>query len=242
MSAPTRVLIVDDEPIARSILEEYVARLPLLTLAGSCANAVEALQIMREQHVDLLLLDIDMPQVNGMSLLKSLQVHPAVIFTTAYAEYAVESYEHNAMDYLLKPVRFERFLRAINKLNCGAPKPAAAFEEALTQQSAELIFVKAEGKLIKIDLSEVLFIEGLKDYAAIHFDKGKLVVHSTMKALEERLSTSINFLRIHKSYIINLKFVTEIDGPIIRVGGKMLSIGNTYRDAVSVALERLKLN
>ncbi len=242
MSAPIRTLIIDDEPIARSILEGYVAVLPQLQLTGSCANAIEALQLLREQPIDLLLLDIDMPQINGMSLLSSLPAPPKVIFTTAYAEYAVDSYEHNAIDYLLKPIRFERFLTAINKLSNPETKATSALKEVSQQAAAELIFVKSEGRLIKIDLSEVLFIEGLKDYVAIHMQKGKLVVHSTMKALEERLGSADNFMRIHKSYIVNLKFVTEIDGNVMRAGSQALSIGNTYRDAVYAALERMKLN
>lgn len=236
-----RVLIVDDEPIARSILEGYVAMLPQLCLAGTCANALEALAFLRAQKADLLLLDIDMPQLSGLSLLDALPVRPGVIFTTAHPQHALQSYEYGAVDYLLKPIRFERFLRAIQKLEPAAHVPIAADTSGSTALGSELIFVKSEGRLVKIDLAEVQYIEGLKDYAAIHMRKGRLVIHSTMKALEERLAANPMFLRIHKSYIANLRFVTEVDGAALRIDNQTLAIGSTYRDNVYAVLERFKL-
>jgi len=239
MSATIRTLIVDDEPIARAILEGFVALLPQLKLVASCANAIEALRVLREEPIDLMLLDIDMPQINGLSLLGSLQSPPKVIFTTAYAQHAIESYEYHAVDYLLKPIRFERFLKAVNKLGGNGPMPAES--GAAPQLSAELIFVKSEGRLVRIDLGEVLFIEGLKDYVAIHNVTGKLVIHSTMKAMEDRLSHLPAFLRIHKSYLVNLRHVREVDGNSMRIGSHLLSIGSTYRDAVQAALDQYRL-
>ena len=239
MTSTIRVLIVDDEPIARGILEGFIAMLPQLEHVGSCANAIEALAVLQAQPVDLMLLDIDMPQISGLSLLGSLSAPPKVIFTTAYAQHAVESYEHGAVDYLLKPIPFERFLKAVNKLRAGdavVKQPAAPAEGG-----SDLIFVRNEGRLVRIDLAEVLFIEGLKDYVAFHTKSGKLVIHSTMKALEDRLSSMPAFLRIHKSYLVNLRGVREVDGNSVRIGDHSLAIGSTYREAVRMALEQYRL-
>ncbi len=238
MNPSVKLLIVDDEPIARAILEDYVARLPQLQLVASCANGVAALKVLGEQPVDALLLDINMPQVSGLSLLGSLRHPPQVIFTTAYPDYALESYDHHAVDYLLKPIAFERFLKAVNKLT------PAGLSVALPVQPpppTDLLFVKSEGRLLRIDLSEVQFIEGLKDYVVFHRTAGKLLVHSTMKALEERLQAAPSFLRIHKSHIVNLHFVREVDGNCMRIGTQALAIGATYREGVQKALESLKL-
>jgi len=239
MNAAIRVLIVDDEPIAREILEGFVGMLPQLQLVASCPDAIAALRILNEQEVDLLLLDIDMPQINGLSFLSSLQTAPKVIFITAYQQYAIASYEVNAVDYLLKPLRFERFLKAINKIDQTSERIGMVSESS--PLSSDLIFVKSEGRLIRIDLSDVLFIEGLKDYVALHRKSGKLVIHSTMKALEERLSGSASFLRIHKSYLVNLRYVQELDGITMRIADHVLSIGSTYRESVQMAFERYRL-
>jgi DNA-binding LytR/AlgR family response regulator len=234
------VLIVDDEPIARTILEGFVAMLPQLKLVGSCANAMQALTVLNTQTVDLLLLDIDMPHINGFSFLDSLAAPPKVIFTTAYHQYAIESYEHNALDYLLKPIRFERFLKAVNKLTPPPPSPQLNSADTIAVQSG-LLFVKSEGKLMRIDLAEVQFIEGLKDYVSFQMRSGRLLVHSTMKSLEDRLNRVPAFLRIHKSYIVNLHFVQEVDGNCMRVGAESLTIGATYRDGVHAAMAQFRL-
>ena len=238
--SPIRVLIVDDEPIARSILEGYIAMLPQLTLIASCANAIEALSVLGREPVDLMLLDIDMPQIDGLSFLSSLQSPPRVIFTTAYHQHAIESYEHNALDYLLKPIRFDRFLKAVNKLKSVDSATTGKIEDAAAP-AAGLLFVKSEGRLIPIDLAEVQFIEGMKDYVIFHTIPGKVTTHTTMKALEDRLTESATFLRIHKSHIVNLYFVTEVDGNCIRIGDESLTIGATYRDIVHAALAQFKL-
>ncbi len=236
-----RVLIVDDEPIARDILESYVGMLPQLELAGSVPNAIEALQVLGRSPVDLLLLDIDMPQINGLSFLQSIRNPPPVIITTAYSEYALEGYEQGVLDYLLKPIRFERFLRAVNKLQAtGTAQVPAPLPEA-PQAGLNILFVKSEGRLVRIDLASVLFIEGLRDYLAFHTTGGKLVIHSTMKALEERLAGLPEFVRIHKSHIVNLSYVQEIDGHSVRTGSKSLLIGATFRDGLTAALERYRL-
>jgi DNA-binding LytR/AlgR family response regulator len=181
-----------------------------------------------------------MPQLSGISLLKSLRTPPKVIFTTAYSEHAIESYELDAVDYLLKPIKFDRFLKAINKLKTPTSMPTVLPEAQQQNIGSDLLFVKSEGKLIKIDLDEVQFIEGLKDYIAFNTTGTKVTIHSTMKAMEEKLAINPTFLRIHKSYIVNLKFVNELDGNCMRINKHLLSIGTTYRDIVNATLEKFK--
>lgn len=238
-----RVLIVDDEPIARDILETYVARIPGLELVSSCKNALEAFQVLNKQKVDLLLLDINMPEITGISFLNTLKDPPHVIFTTAYSEYALESYDHNAVDYLLKPIAFERFLKAINKATdiIGGSNIQASEKPIASSDSDNLMFIKAEGKLIKIDLKQLWFAEGLKDYIRLWTEQGKIVIHSTMKNFEESLSKYSNFVRVHKSFIVNLEYIEEVDGSLIRIGKQEIAIGSTYKDDVYNLLNRYKL-
>jgi DNA-binding LytR/AlgR family response regulator len=236
-----KVLIVDDEPIAQDILETYISKIADLQLTGKCRNALEAFQIVSKQQVDLILLDINMPEISGIDFLKTLKNAPLVIFTTAYSEYALQSYELDAVDYLLKPIPFDRFLKAINKVIAilnnehknADPKAATATDNTM--------FVKADGKLIKIDLAQLWFVEGLKDYIKLWTSTGKIVLRSTMTNIEETLSAYPNFVRIHKSYIINLNHISEVDGNMIRIKDQVVTIGNTYKDEVQALLNKFKL-
>lgn len=238
-----KVLIVDDEPLAREILEGYVKRTPDLELTASCKHALEAFGILSKQHIDLLLLDINMPEINGIELLKTLKHPPAIIFTTAYPEFAVESYEHNAIDYLLKPIPFERFLKAIDKLVKTHHSPSAnhSATPVVSPADQDILFVKSEGKLVKVDLRQLLFVEGLKDYLKLWTGTGKLVIHGTMKNMEDQLTKKQDFLRVNKSYIINLRYIDEVDGNMIRIGEHAIPIGNTYRNDTHELLNKLKL-
>lgn len=238
--AKIKVLIADDEPIAQEILENYINRIPDLQLIGRCRNALEAFQYINKEQPDILLLDINMPEITGIDFLKTLKNPPAVIFTTAYAEYAIESYELNAIDYLLKPIAFDRFLKAINK-SLDLLKQKTALPQISNVNADNVLFVKSEGKLVRIDLSKLWFVEGLKDYVRLWTDQGKVVVHSTMKNMEETLQAHQNFIRIHKSYIVNMDFITEIDGNAVNVKGEMLAIGNTYRDEIHKLFQRYRL-
>lgn len=231
-----RVLITDDEPIARDILAGYVAKVPSLELAGMCKNAIELTEALNKTDVDLLLLDINMPEISGMEILKTLHDPPAVIFVTAHAEYAVESYELNVIDYLLKPVSFSRFVAAVNKV-IHAP----AHTNVVLPPAEESFFVKSDGKLVKVDPKQVLFVEGLRDYVKMHLEDGVLLVHSTMKNMEEQLSVYPGFVRVHKSHIVNLAHVREIEGNMIRIAGHTIVIGNTYRDTIPGILSRFRL-
>jgi DNA-binding LytR/AlgR family response regulator len=238
-----KVLIVEDEPLAREVLENYVGRTPGLEIAASCKHALEAFSILSKQHIDLLLLDINMPEINGIELLKALKNPPATIFTTAYSEFAVASYDHNAIDYLIKPIPFERFLKAIDKLvktlNAGAG--TGSNTAPMSYADPDILFVKSEGKLIRINMLELLFVEGLKDYLKLWTKTGRFIIHGTMKNMEEQLSKKPDFLRVNKSYLINMRYIDEVDGSDIKIGEHTIPIGNTYRDEVQEILNRLKL-
>jgi DNA-binding LytR/AlgR family response regulator len=234
------VLIVDDEPLARSIIEGYFGKITGFIVVASCKNALESFSVLSKQKIDLVLLDINMPEISGIELLKTLKNPPAIIFTTAYSEYAVTSYELNAVDYLLKPISFERFLKAIDKAKQVLYKSETqAIDRADTQ--SDLLFVKSDRKLIKIDLGKLLFIEGLKDYIRLWIGNERIIVHATMKSMEEQLSQRKNFVRVSKSYIINIKYVSEVNGNSIRINDQLIAIGNTYREDVISLFNKYKL-
>lgn len=232
------VLIADDEPLARELLEHYLQKLPRYNLVGSCANALEAFAALNRSRVDLLLLDINMPEISGMEFLKSLKSPPRVIFTTAYSEFAVESYELHAVDYLLKPITFTRFVQALQKaeslMTSSEPK------QNVTDDS-KLLFVRSEGKMLRINTAEIWFIEGYKNYVRLWSAKGKLILHDTMKNMEAHFEPNPMFIRISKSYIINLEFVSEIDSNFVRIGTEALTVGATYRDELKKIIERYQM-
>lgn len=231
-----RVAIVDDEPLAQEILQSYVQKIPGIELVGTCKNALEAFTLLTKQPVDVLLLDINLPEITGIDFLKSLKEPPKVIFTTAYAEYALESYDLNAVDYLVKPISFERFSKAIQKIQT---EPSPKNESGTIPD--KLLFVRSEGKWIKIDLRTVWFIEGLKDYVRLWTDDGRVIVHSTMKNFEEQLKPYSNFVRVHKSYIINLEYLNKADTNTIHIKDQSIAIGSTYKENVQNVLESLRL-
>lgn len=234
------VLIVDDEPLAQEILEAYVAKIPGLNLAGKCSNALEAFALLNRQQVDLILLDINMPEISGIDFLRALKHVPLTIFTTAYSEFAIAGYDLDVVDYLLKPIPFERFLKAIQKAQSFSLASSASHARA-DVQPPHILFVRTEGRLIRIDLSELAVVEGLKDYVRFWTGTTKVVVHTTMKGIEESLRTSPAFLRINKSYIVNLAHVAEIDGNCVTVKGQQLVIGATYKEQVTDVINRFKL-
>ncbi|MFK7908356.1 MAG: LytR/AlgR family response regulator transcription factor [Chitinophagales bacterium] len=231
-----KCLIVDDEYLALQLLENYVSKIPSLQLVGKCNNALQTLEVLRKQTVDLLFLDIQMPDLTGLELLKTLPNPPMVIFTTAYSEYALEGYELNVLDYLLKPIAFERFVKAINKA-----------EELFTLQNKEIsiqnlnllkpaskdyIMVKADYKNLKVRFEDILYVEGLKEYVSIYTTTGKrIVTHSTMKNMEHILPSD-QFMRIHKSYIISLPKVEAIVGNMLEINKQDIPIGRSYRTKV----------
>lgn len=226
-----KTLIVDDEPLAIEILETYVKQIPELEWVASCSNALDANQIINQQHIDLLLIDIQMPQMTGIELAKSLADPLMIIFTTAYPEFAVEGFELNAVDYLLKPIDFKRFLKAINKVMQSASHSDKIKD--LSSNNPDFIFVKADKKLIKLNYDDILFIEGLKDYVIIYTDDSRIVTLQTMKSLEEKLPDNL-FIRVHRSYIVNLHKIQSIHSDDIQImvkgQARQIPIGNNYSD------------
>src|SRR5690606_15093478 len=225
-------LIVDDEPLARNLLKEYAGKVPYLDIKGTCANAMEAMEILRREPVDLLLLDIQMPDITGTAFVKTLQRKPLVIFTTAYSEYALEGYELDVVDYLLKPITFERFLRAIDKaserLEHRRSHPVEAAGAADSESS--FMFVKDGTRLVKVRWSDILYIEGLKDYVTIHTRDQKIVTLQRLKTLEGQLPPE-KFMRIHNSYIVALDAIDVVHKNEVQVGKAMLPISDSYRKA-----------
>jgi two-component system, LytTR family, response regulator len=232
-------VIVDDEPLARQLLTEYVRKIPYLALVEVCANPLTAMEVLRRQPVDLLFLDIQMPEITGLTLLKVLQQKPLVVLTTAYSEYALESYELDVVDYLLKPISFDRFLRAVEKagrLKAATVPPPPAPSPA-KEAPQPYIFVKDGTKLVKIRLADILYVEGLKDYVAIHTRQQKIVTLQRLKNLETQLPAD-QFIRIHHSYIVGLEGIDSVYKDKVQVGKVFLPISETYRKTFKDFIDR----
>lgn len=234
MSETLKVLIVDDEFHARKLLSEYTSKLPFLELIGTAANVFEAMNVLQQERVDIMLLDIQMPEITGLEFARTLKNPPAVILTTAYSEYAVESYELDVVDYLLKPVAFPRFLQAIGKVTGkkgdSAPNISVERVEPLQEKPEDdSIVIKSGYKLYKINYSDLLYIEGQREYVTFHTTKQRITMLSALKDLEEKLPSG-QFIRIHKSYIISIKHIDLIDKNILHIADKKLPIGGSYRE------------
>jgi len=240
-------IIIDDEPLAIKAISALCQQFPELHIAATCSNAMEAFQALHKYEVSLIFLDINMPVVDGLSFLRSLKNPPAVILTTAYSEYALESYELNVIDYLLKPVAPERFAAAIQKFkerkgingtkttipdtpNNTSLKPGSS-PFNINTAIKDFMFIKENGKLIRLNFRDIFFIEGMKDYLKVITTHKTFVIHQTMKSMEESLPANA-FMRVHKSYIIALAAIKQVDGNCIETdkGGVPLSL--TYRDAL----------
>lgn len=235
-------IIVDDEPLALEILEAHIGNIPELNLVAKCSNAMEANQALRDHEVDLMFLDIQMPQLTGVEFLRSLSNPPLAIFTTAYAEYAVEGFNLEALDYLLKPISFERFLKASNKAIDKFKSERTATVSSDSED--DFFFVKSDKKMMKVHYKDILYIEGLKDYVIIRTETGRVITLQTMKSLVVKLPSDI-FQRIHRSYILNLNKLKAIEGNMVELvekgQTKMIPIGKNYRDELSAIIESKKL-
>ena len=234
-------LVVDDEPLARKLLIEYIAKIPSLVLVGTCSNPLEAREIMLSKKIDLLFLDIQMPEITGISFLKSLKKQPMVIITTAYSEYALTGYELDVQDYLLKPITFERFLKAIDKVNQRATPVHGAGETIPSSEGErEFVFVKDGTKIIKVKYNDILYVEGLKDYVVIHTPSKKITSLQRMKAMESELPGS-KFIRIHNSFIVALDAIESIQKNEVLIGGKLLPISDGYKKSFMEFIDRYKI-
>ncbi|GGD83700.1 DNA-binding response regulator [Emticicia aquatilis] len=246
-------IIIEDEPLARNLMEAYVKKVPHLNLLKSFSSSLAALDFLRENTVDILFSDIQMPEITGITLLKILQKKPLVILTTAYSEYALEGYELEVFDYLLKPISLERFLKAVEKATIRLTATQPVVQEKIVQEitvspdnNQGFIFVKDGTKLVKIRLNEIQYIEGLKDYVCIHTkDKDstlkKIVTLQTMKSLESQLSEN-QFIRIHNSYIIAFDAIDAIDKEKVQIGKNFIPISDTYRKAFKEFIEKKQVS
>lgn len=257
-------IIVEDEPLARNLLTQYVLKMPALTLLQAFSNPLEAMSFLRNNPTDILFLDIQMPEITGIMLLKILQKKPIVILTTAYSEYAIEGYELDVTDYLLKPITFDRFVKAVEKatqrINFGGrisdfgseypksqipnPKYTEGGQNTETQNNSSenptsqpFIFVKDGTKLVKVRLNDILYIEGLKDYVTIHTTQKKIVTLQRMKILETQLPDN-QFVRIHNSYLVSLEAIDVIHKERVQIGNTFLPISDTYRKTFKEFIER----
>lgn len=228
-----RCIIVDDEPIARKIMREFVEKVPFLELAGQFENAIKAENFLQVEPADLVLLDIEMPKRTGLEYLKRPGPKPLVILTTAFPDYALEGYELDIIDYLLKPVAFDRFLKAVQKAkeyielkHATNPHPFASY-----------LFVRSERRIEKIEIRDILYIESMGNYLNIYTDNKKIIVYLTMKSLEMQLPPN-EFLKIHQSFLVNFARIDAIEGNLLRVKDKTLPISRNYRDAVMQVIEQ----
>ncbi len=219
-----RCHIVEDEPMASKLLQLYVSKLPVLSLVAVSDNPLHALESLKTNPVDLLFLDIRMPEMTGLSLLEVLSNRPLAIFTTAYSEFALESYELDVVDYLKKPITFERFVKAVGKAEQRLQVVDPTRERS---GDAGYIFVKEGTRFVKVNIDEILFIEGLKNYVAIHTPTQKIVSLQRLKALEDQLPAD-NFMRVHNSYIIAKSAISSVKDNEIRIGTSNIPIGETY--------------
>lgn len=238
-------LLVDDENLALRLLEDYVNKIPQLTIVGKCQNALSALQILQTQQIDILFLDIQMPDLTGIELIKILKNKPEIILTTAYAEHALEGYQLDVTDYLLKPIPFERFVQAVNKAmeyrnlrNAGVSNIHLTSASVSTAAPAlDYMFVKSDYKQIKVPYADILYIEGLREYVSIYTKEKRIVTLETLKNLELILPAQ-QFLRIHKSYIINTSKVEALNGNMVEMGKIKVPIGKNYREATLSVLKQ----
>ena len=226
-----RCLVVDDEPLALDILEDYIKKVPFLTLVKTTTSAIEGLSLVQSGAIDLVFLDVQMPELTGIQFLKIINGKCDVILTTAYSQYALDGYELDVVDYLLKPIAFDRFYKAAQKVLQNRGNNNSVFPElpVVQQNSHDFIFVKTEHKIQKIYLDDILYIEGLKDYISIFTPTERIITLQNMKKMEESLPSK-SFIRVHKSYIISLDKIESIERSRIQIGDKIIPIGDTYRD------------
>lgn len=224
-----KCLVVDDEPLARQLIENHISKVPALEVVGSCDNALKAFEIISSQEVDLLFLDIKMPNITGIDFLKTIKNPPKTIFTTAYRDYALESYDLEVLDYLLKPITFERFFRAIDRFLRLKKKNDNSIKE--NESTEEFLLLKSGSKYHKVFIEEILFIESLKDYIKVHVINDKRIVTKyKISDIEEKLNS--DFLRVHRSYIINTNKISAFTINDIEINSTEIPIGASYKEKV----------
>ncbi|NRA91730.1 MAG: response regulator transcription factor [Psychroserpens sp.] len=228
-------MIVDDEIIAREIIESHLSQISNITIEGSCSNAMEAFNIISTKTIDLIFLDINMPGISGIAFAKSINSNIKIIFTTAYRDYAVEGFELRAVDYLLKPISFERLEKAVkNYFEVYTNQPVI---ESNDKENSDFIFIRSERKMIKLDFDQILFIESYSDYLKIHTKDKLIVTRETISALEAKLP-GLEFLRIHRSFIVSIKSISSFTHELITIGKHTLPISRSYKKQVLDLLQK----
>ena len=221
MSVKLKCVVVDDEPMAREIITTYISKIPNLELIKSCKNASEAIMYLQENEADLFFLDINMPEISGLSLAKIINNKAKIIFTTAYREYAIDGFNLNVVDYLLKPISFDRFLEATQKVTTVQ----------INEVNNDFMFVRSERKMVKVDFNSILYVESLSDYVKIFTTEKTIVIRETITSLEQKLPSKY-FLRIHRSFIISFKNITSYTNEHIEIHKKALPISRGYKESV----------
>ena len=229
-------IIVDDEPLARDILEKYIEDCPMLDLQASCTSSFEAIEVLKRGGVQLVFLDINMPKLSGISMIRTLDRPPEIIFTTAYPEYALEGFELDAVDYLVKPFSFERFLKSVHKAGRRC-ETAVKQSGEITGKESPFIVIKADGKIYRIRLADIQLLEALGDYVRIHTGTGIITTHDTLKNLKKSLPDGL-FLRVHRSYLIAVEKIRFLEGNRLRIGELDIPVGQSYRDPLLQYLQQ----
>ena len=227
-----KVIIVDDEPLARKVIQKYCDDFPGIEVIEQCKDALEAMQILQTQSIDLVFLDINMPKISGIDFVKSLSKKPMIIFTTAYPEYAVEGFELEAVDYLVKPIEFDRFIKAVNK--CMALKNTAS-----TTPSSETLFVKSDRKLIKLSLDEILYVQAYGDYIKIHTKDKTILSKDKLSNIEQSLPQN-TFIKVHRSYIVHLNAIDYLEGKHVKIKDAIIPISDSNMESLMSRLKTSK--
>jgi len=228
MNHKLKCVVVDDEPVAREILETYIDKTPNLELIGTFNNAIDVIQFLKQNTIDLFFLDINMPEINGVSLAKIINKQSHIIFTTAYRDYAIDGFDLDVIDYLLKPIAFDRFIQAIQKVPADSI-PQQNFDPQKKQ--GDFFFVRHERKMVKINFDEIQYIESMSDYIKIHLNKKTIITRETISNVENRLPQS-NFLRVHRSFIVSVKCIEAYTNEYVEVNKKSIPISRNYKETV----------
>jgi two-component system LytT family response regulator len=245
-------IIVDDEPLARNLLSDYVRKVPELNLVQALSSPLQVMDVLRNNEIDIMFLDVQMPDLTGIALLKVLQKKPLIVLTTAYSEYALEGYELDVADYLLKPITFERFLRTVDKVSQRLSERTSAIaatsnvlpstpHKPTSEVSQPFVFVKDGTKLIKVRIDDILYVEGLKDYVTIHTKTQKVISLQRMKALEDELPAD-KFIRVHNSFIVAFHAIDVIHKNDVQVGATLIPIGETYKKSFREFIDKNKIS
>jgi DNA-binding LytR/AlgR family response regulator len=230
-----KCLIIDDEVLAQDVIENYISTSPTLKLVGKCDNAVEAISFLHNNPVDLLFLDLNMPELGGLEMLKTLAKHPMVILTTAYSEYALESYEYGVVDYLLKPIKLERFIKSVNKVVAQLTDPVGQ-EEHKAEPTFHTIFIKDDQVTYQVSTNDILYVEAYGNYLKVHTADKVYVTRETMHDIEKKLPEN-TFMRVHKSFIVSLSKIQSMSGNRIYVSQQEIPVGEMYKLALKQKIQ-----